>query len=145
MSTSWGRSTGSTWNRDGVILFASGLGGIYRVPAEGGSPVLVVSPQKDEQLASPSFLPDQQHQRDGSDERDSEFLLLNGSDESNDEFTLMVVRPIVRLQVAKDAFKVGQESVDCLITLLWLDLQALVQKGPESGRTFDSFLARRRQ
>lgn len=58
---------GGTWNRDGVILFtpdASPGGGIYRVPASGGTPILVSSPdaKRGEQSHRwPMFLPDGNH------------------------------------------------------------------------------------
>ncbi|HEX6650677.1 MAG TPA: protein kinase [Pyrinomonadaceae bacterium] len=50
-----------SWNRDGVILFA-GLEGIYRIPAQGGRPVLAtkLSP-KEEAHRWPYFLPDGRH------------------------------------------------------------------------------------
>ena len=52
---------GGTWNRDGVILF-SGPEGLYRVSAQGGTPVLItkVSP-KEEAHRWPYFLPDGRH------------------------------------------------------------------------------------
>ena len=52
---------GGAWNRDGVILFA-GPEGLYRVAAQGGTPLLTtkVSP-KEEAHRWPSFLPDGRH------------------------------------------------------------------------------------
>jgi eukaryotic-like serine/threonine-protein kinase len=52
---------GGTWNGDGVILFAD-LAGLYRVSAQGGTPVLAtkVSP-KEEAHRWPYFLPDGRH------------------------------------------------------------------------------------
>jgi eukaryotic-like serine/threonine-protein kinase len=52
---------GGAWNRDGVILFG-GTEGLYRVSAQGGTPVLAtkVSP-KEEAHRWPSFLPDGRH------------------------------------------------------------------------------------
>ncbi|HET7452392.1 MAG TPA: protein kinase [Thermoanaerobaculia bacterium] len=56
---------GGTWNRDGVILFApDSHGGIFRVPASGGSPAqaTVLDPAlKDEGHIWPEFLPDGRH------------------------------------------------------------------------------------
>ena len=54
---------GSTWNRDGIILFSSG-GSLYRVPDAGGTPTLVLAPDKARHEAAfvyPQFLPDGQH------------------------------------------------------------------------------------
>ena len=56
--------TGATWNRDGVILFATGAGQLYRVPDTGGLPTLVLAPDpsRDEtDLRYPQFLPDGRH------------------------------------------------------------------------------------
>ena len=57
---------GATWNRSGTIVFASGVIGtnaLYRVPATGGTAVVLVQPdqKKQEAFASPSFLPDGRH------------------------------------------------------------------------------------
>ena len=56
-----GEYGGGTWNRDGVILFG-GVEGIYRVSAQGGTPVLAtkVSP-KEEAHRWPYFLQDGRH------------------------------------------------------------------------------------
>ena len=52
---------GGAWNRDGVILFAD-PGGLYRVSAQGGTPVLVTKVQpKEEAHRWPYFLPDGRH------------------------------------------------------------------------------------
>src|SRR5262249_9319389 len=52
---------GGTWNRAGVILFA-GLEGLYRVSAQGGSPVLATKASpKEEAHRWPYFLPDGRH------------------------------------------------------------------------------------
>jgi len=54
---------GGTWNRDGTILFAS-KGSLYRVPDAGGTPTLVLSPDKARQgtgYTLPQFLPDGRH------------------------------------------------------------------------------------
>jgi eukaryotic-like serine/threonine-protein kinase len=53
---------GGDWNRDGVIVFLrSETDGLFRVPAAGGLPKLVVSPQQGESFRSrPQFLPDGQ-------------------------------------------------------------------------------------
>ncbi len=54
-------ANGGTWNRDGIILFNSG-GRIYRVPASGGEPVLVVVGRDQPDLYRwPVFLPDGRH------------------------------------------------------------------------------------
>ncbi len=52
-----------TWNRDGVILFANfgGRTGIYRVPATGGEPVLVLRSDSPGLYGLPVFLPDGRH------------------------------------------------------------------------------------
>jgi eukaryotic-like serine/threonine-protein kinase len=62
-------SEGATWNRDGVILFAS-AGALYRVPSGGGAPTLVLKPntERQERFRDPQFLPDDRH-----------FLFLNVS------------------------------------------------------------------
>lgn len=56
---------GGTWSRDGVILFAPSLAdGFYRVPAEGGKPVLLqrLDESKGERANLwPQFLPDGKH------------------------------------------------------------------------------------
>src|SRR6185503_17472807 len=56
-----GRS--GTWNRDGVIVFHS-IGGVFRVPAEGGEAKLLpgleeTTPENDRRW--PAFLPDGRH------------------------------------------------------------------------------------
>jgi serine/threonine protein kinase len=58
-------SRGGTWNRNGVILFASGvLGAIYRVGASGGEPIRVTEPKEGGPRPPhrwPFFLPDDHH------------------------------------------------------------------------------------
>jgi len=52
---------GATWNRDGVILFGSLAGGIFKVPASGGQPAAVTKPDDSHGESAhrfPSFLPD---------------------------------------------------------------------------------------
>jgi Tol biopolymer transport system component len=51
---------GGTWNRDGVILFAAGIGPILRVPAAGGTPepVTRLEPGSRGGHRFPAFLPD---------------------------------------------------------------------------------------
>ena len=52
---------GATWNRDGVILFGSLAGGIFKVPASGGPPAAVTKPDDSHGESAhrfPSFLPD---------------------------------------------------------------------------------------
>jgi len=53
---------GGTWNRDGMILFGSGTGPLFRVPAAGGQAVAVsmLSAGQSSQRG-PSFLPDGKH------------------------------------------------------------------------------------
>ncbi|HJZ81565.1 MAG TPA: protein kinase, partial [Pyrinomonadaceae bacterium] len=52
---------GGAWNRDGVILFAD-PDGLYRVPAQGGTPVLATRRDpKEEAHRWPYFLPDGRH------------------------------------------------------------------------------------
>jgi eukaryotic-like serine/threonine-protein kinase len=56
--------TGGSWNEQGIILFVPLLGaGIYKVPASGGSPTLVLSLDKSKfsDFDSPDFLPDGKH------------------------------------------------------------------------------------
>ena len=52
-----------TWNRDGVILFSTlgGRTGIYRVPATGGEPMLVLRSDQTARYRLPVFLPDGRH------------------------------------------------------------------------------------
>ena len=54
---------GGTWNRDGVILFCSeDTGPVYRVDANGGTPLPVIRPTgKEEGPRWPFFLPDGDH------------------------------------------------------------------------------------
>jgi Tol biopolymer transport system component len=55
---------GGSWSRDGVILFGSGNGPIYQVPAAGGIPaeVTYVDGRRGEnEHSSPIFLPDGKH------------------------------------------------------------------------------------
>jgi Tol biopolymer transport system component/predicted Ser/Thr protein kinase len=52
---------GGSWNREGVILFSSAVGPVYRVPAEGGAPAAVTAPDTTRGENShrwPEFLPD---------------------------------------------------------------------------------------
>ncbi len=54
---------GATWNRDGVILFAS-QGSLYRVADTGGTPALVLAPDSSHHESGywfPQFLPDGRH------------------------------------------------------------------------------------
>jgi eukaryotic-like serine/threonine-protein kinase len=54
---------GGTWNRDGVILFAPGVGPIQRVSANGGptTPVTTFDPTAERGQLFPWFLPDGRH------------------------------------------------------------------------------------
>ncbi len=56
---------GGAWNTDNTILFAPGLsGGLYRVPASGGTPELLVKlnpAQSQRAFLWPQFLPDNRH------------------------------------------------------------------------------------
>jgi eukaryotic-like serine/threonine-protein kinase len=55
---------GGTWNRDGVVLFASGSGGLFRVPGNGGPPVRVTAVDANRGEVAhvgPQFLSDGQH------------------------------------------------------------------------------------
>jgi Tol biopolymer transport system component len=55
---------GASWNRDGVVLFVHRSRSLYRVPASGGMPSLVVpldESRQDFALLSPQFLPDGRH------------------------------------------------------------------------------------
>ncbi len=61
-ASQWGKS--ATWSRDGVILFASGTDGIFRVSADGGDPIQVTKPDRSRSEAHqlwPFFLPDGRH------------------------------------------------------------------------------------
>jgi Tol biopolymer transport system component len=53
---------GCTWNRDGVILFGTGNGGIaiFRIPEHGGTPQ-AATPRSAVNVHSPHFLPDGRH------------------------------------------------------------------------------------
>jgi serine/threonine protein kinase/Tol biopolymer transport system component len=57
-----GAPNGGTWNRDGVIVFASGapLPPLSRVPSVGGKPIPVTT-QTERDTGSPFFLPDGKH------------------------------------------------------------------------------------
>jgi Tol biopolymer transport system component len=48
---------GATWEPDDSILFATNAG-IYRVPASGGEPQLIIAAEDGEQLHGPELLPD---------------------------------------------------------------------------------------
>ena len=56
---------GGTWNRDGVIVFApDATGGLFRVPAAGGQPTPVTTPDVTRSETAhrlPAFLPDARH------------------------------------------------------------------------------------
>jgi serine/threonine protein kinase len=55
---------GGTWNRDGVILFGSLTGGIFKVMASGGQPSAATTPDASRGESAhrfPSFLPDGRH------------------------------------------------------------------------------------
>jgi eukaryotic-like serine/threonine-protein kinase len=57
-------SSGATWNRDGVIVFGSQVGGLFRVAAMGGQPVRLTTPDASRREIAhrfPSFLPDGRH------------------------------------------------------------------------------------
>ena len=54
----------ATWGHDGTILFTQFLGGIYRVSADGGTPIQVTQPDKAKRELNhywPEFLPDGRH------------------------------------------------------------------------------------
>jgi serine/threonine protein kinase len=52
---------GGSWNRDGTILFVPDIAkGLYRVPAAGGNPVLVIAVDAFKYV-NPRFLPDGKH------------------------------------------------------------------------------------
>ncbi len=55
---------GATWSRDGMILFGSSTGPVFRVPAEGGSPSAVTALDASRSETShrwPAFMPDGRH------------------------------------------------------------------------------------
>ena len=55
---------GGTWSSDDVLLFMGGGSSLYRIPADGGTPVAVTAVDQSRQETShrfPSFLPDGQH------------------------------------------------------------------------------------
>jgi serine/threonine protein kinase len=53
---------GGSWNREGVLLFGTNNGPIYRVGSGGGEPVAVTKPTTEQRAHSfPSFLPDGRH------------------------------------------------------------------------------------
>src|SRR5436305_1717678 len=55
---------GGAWNADGFIVFGSNAHGLSRVPASGGTPVLVTQPDAARQETYhcwPFFLPDGKH------------------------------------------------------------------------------------
>jgi Tol biopolymer transport system component len=54
-----GNIGGGSWSADGVIIYTAFLRGLFRVPASGGTPTLVIAPSGNETLlVLPSFLPD---------------------------------------------------------------------------------------
>jgi eukaryotic-like serine/threonine-protein kinase len=55
---------GGSWSRDNVIVFASALGGIHRVSANGGTPTALTQLRREQGEAQhlwPQFLPDGRH------------------------------------------------------------------------------------
>ena len=53
---------GGTWGRNDVIVFSTGSKGLYKVPASGGTPVRIPTPENDgSDYRMPSFLPDGKH------------------------------------------------------------------------------------
>ena len=48
---------GATWSADNTILFAQGQAGIWRVPANGGTPEQIVTVQPGERALGPQLLP----------------------------------------------------------------------------------------
>ena len=53
---------GGTWGRNDLIVFATGARGLYKVPASGGTPVRIPTPEKvGADYRRPSFLPDGKH------------------------------------------------------------------------------------
>jgi eukaryotic-like serine/threonine-protein kinase len=53
---------GGTWGRDDVIVFATGTKGLFQVPAMGGTPVRIATPEKESSdYRQPQFLPDGKH------------------------------------------------------------------------------------
>ena len=59
-----GLLVGGSWNRDGVIIFGGLTTGLWRMPAEGGTPVplTVLDASRHEiEHELPSFLPDCRH------------------------------------------------------------------------------------
>ena len=51
---------GGTWGRDDVIVFATGIRGLFQVPASGGVPVRIPTPELSD-YRGPQFLPDGKH------------------------------------------------------------------------------------
>ena len=49
--------SGATWGSDDVILFGQGNGGVWRVPATGGTPEVVIEMVGNEAALSPQMLP----------------------------------------------------------------------------------------
>src|SRR5207253_9880172 len=56
-----GLGFGGTWNRDGVIVFASDPGPLRRVNATGGACTAVTKPEDGILIGLPNFLPDGKH------------------------------------------------------------------------------------
>jgi eukaryotic-like serine/threonine-protein kinase len=52
---------GGTWGRDDVIVFSTGTKGLFQVPAAGGTPVRIPTPEKESDYRQPQFLPDGKH------------------------------------------------------------------------------------
>lgn len=51
---------GGTWGRDDVIVFATGIKGLFQVPAAGGIPARIPTPELTD-FRGPQFLPDGKH------------------------------------------------------------------------------------
>ena len=104
---------GGSWNRDGVIIFGTGTGGVMRVSAEGGtaSPLTTLDPSDNEAAHQlPFFLPDGRH-----------FIYLRGS--SSAENTGAYVGSL-------DAKPEGQNSKMLLATQLAPEFAPSVGAGP---------------
>jgi hypothetical protein len=55
-------SRGGTWNKENSIMYGVNAGGLFRIPAAGGTPTLFSQPvEPGTNLRAPSFLPDGHH------------------------------------------------------------------------------------
>src|SRR5262249_2496994 len=89
---------GGTWNKDGVILFQPNgalVSGLYRVPANGGTPVQITKTDEQRKENShrwPQFLPDGKHYlflaANVSGEMESDSIFVGALDTTEKKFVV---------------------------------------------------------